>query len=127
MISMAKKSQKKQSKNSAVVPTGEIRESKPVRVDYSSTESVRSTYANNLVVQSDEHCLYLSFFEVVQPVILGTQEDMQAKLDEISCIQAQCAAKVVIPNGKAMEFLQVLLTQMQRQGLVAGEIVTKAK
>ena len=82
------------------------------RLEYKFPESASPSFANQLVVQSDEHVCYLSFFYAQPPLITGI-EDAQ-KLGENPTINAKLVSQVVIPRGRMEDFIAVIQANLNR-------------
>jgi len=82
-------------------------------IEWYFPEGLTSRYATNLVVQLTEHEFTLSFFELRQPVVLGSPEERKAKLAQIHSVRAECVARVIVSAGRMPEFLGVLQKQLE--------------
>lgn len=82
-------------------------------IEWYFPEGLTSRYATNLVVQHTEHEFTLSFFELRQPVVLGSPEERKAKLEQIHSVRAECVARVIVSAGRMPEFLGVLQKQLE--------------
>lgn len=67
-----------------------------------------SRYATHIVVQHTEHEFIISFFEVQPPVLLGMPEEIEARLEQIESIRADCVARVIVAAERMPEFVRVL-------------------
>lgn len=54
-------------------------------------------FANNIVVQSDERTLYLSFFQLNPPMIMGSQAERKQQLDAMSSIEPRLISRIALP------------------------------
>jgi hypothetical protein len=67
-----------------------------------NTEGTQTLHANNMIVQADEHDFYLSFFEAVPPILLGSSADDRIKeAGSLKGVEAKCVARIVV-NGERM-------------------------
>jgi hypothetical protein len=71
-------------------------------------DELLSGYATNILVQKGEEELYVSFFELRQPVLL-TPEDA-AKLESVT---AECIARIVVTPKRLKAFVEVLQKQLE--------------
>jgi hypothetical protein len=77
-------------------------------IEWHCPEGLISRYATNLVVQHAEHEFYISFFEIMPPLVLGAPEERKAKLEEIESVRAECVARVIVPAGQMPVFIKTL-------------------
>jgi len=77
-------------------------------------EDLISRYATNLVVQHTEHEFTISFFEAEPPILLGTPEERQAALEQISSVPLKCVARVTVSASRMPEFVRVLQNSLER-------------
>ena len=75
------------------------------------TESTSaSVFANQMIVQTDEHNCYLSFYEVAPPLMPGGDEVEQRKrLSALSSVKARCVAKIVLNAEKMENFANAIM------------------
>ena len=59
-------------------------------------EGLHSRYATNVLVQSGQFEIIISFFEAQLPILLGQPEENKAKLEQLGSIQAECVAKIIV-------------------------------
>jgi hypothetical protein len=69
---------------------------------------ITSRYATNLVVQSTEHEFTISFFEIRQPILLGSPEDRKIQLEQMKSVRAECVARIIVGAERMPEFVRVL-------------------
>lgn len=66
-----------------------------------------SGYATNMLVQTGESELYVSFFEAPPPVLFGPED--AKKLESVT---AECIARLVISPDRVAKFIEVLQQQL---------------
>lgn len=81
---------------------------KELPIDWIVPDDVRTHYANNIVVQHSEGEFIISFFQVLPPVIVGTSEETQQRIEAIKSVPAQCVARIVISPAKMESFINAL-------------------
>ena len=87
-----------------------------------------SIFANQMVVQADENDFYLSFFEIVPPLLLGDEADQRKQLEEIGGVQARCVARIVISSQKIETFAEAIMqTAMKHRARREAERNTDTK
>ena len=74
-----------------------------------------SKYAHQMVVQTLENEVILSFFEVVPPLMLGTEEE-QEKLAAAG-IKAECVAKIIFAKKRLPAFVNAMHGVQEKLGL----------
>ena len=77
-------------------------------IEYVVSEGVATRLATNMTVQADVGGVYLSFYESVPPLFLGTPDQVQEKLAKIGAVKAECFARIFIPGPRLAEFLDAL-------------------
>lgn len=94
-----------QTNGNVTVPTG-----KHVPINF--LPFTTSLFANNLIVQRDENTVYLSFYQITPPMILGDSENDRRQLfDELLKVDAHPVARIAIPLERLGPFLEVLQSQ----------------
>jgi len=89
-------------------------EARRIPIEWYVPESIVSRYATNIVVQHGEHEFVISFHEMQPPVLLGTPEEVEAGLEQIESIRANCVARVVVAAERMPDFIQVLQESLAR-------------
>jgi Protein of unknown function (DUF3467) len=83
-------------------------------VNWHFSEGLQSRYANNVLVQIGQFEFIISFFEMQQPLLLGTPEENKAKLASIGEIQAECVGKIIVPHELVPAIISVLQTEYDK-------------
>lgn len=65
-------------------------------------------FANQLLIQIDEHECHLSFFEIQPPIVLGAAEERKEALANLKSVQARCVARIVVSKGRLQGFADVI-------------------
>ena len=82
---------------------------KSVEVEFVIPETPpTSLYANHLVVQSDGRATYLSFFLSQPPFLLGDEETVKKKLEDMKSLKAHMVAQIIVPQDRMQAFMKVL-------------------
>ena len=95
---MPKKSAKK-----AVLP-----DERQIPVNWTFPVDLVSGYATNMLVQSGESELYVSFFEVPPPVLFGPEDTKT-----LESVTAECIARIIISPDRLGKFIEVLQQQLK--------------
>lgn len=69
---------------------------------------VSAVFANQLLVQIDEHECHLSFFEIEPPVLVGSAEQRKAAITKLKSVPARCVARVVVSGGRLQGFADAI-------------------
>jgi hypothetical protein len=64
-------------------------------------------YATNLLVQTGEQELYLSFFETRPPVVLAPED-----VENIESVTAECIAQIIVTPERLVKFIEALQQQL---------------
>lgn len=74
-----------------------------------------SAFANHFVVHQNAFGEFrLSFFELREPIALGTPEERQKKLEEIGHVDAVCVGEVVITKPRMAQVLAAILENFSK-------------
>ena len=94
----------------------ELRKSyKEVKLERVFPDDLESHFVTNVVIQHQEECFILSFFETWPPPVLGdTPEEIRASIDSIQKVEAKCVARLVVPPSKMRDFLSVMNENYQK-------------
>ncbi len=65
--------------------------------------NVKTNYATNLLMQFNDSEVYLSFFEIVPPLLLGENGRIG-----INSLHAECVARIVLPVSRLKSFMEVM-------------------
>jgi len=62
----------------------------------------------NVVVQHDDHEFFISFFEILPPLVFGKGEVAQRQLEGIKEVEARFLTRVKVTAGRLQSFIDVL-------------------
>lgn len=65
-------------------------------------------YATNILVQTGEQELFISFFQIHHPVLLAPED-----INKVESVTAQCVAKVIVTPERLATFIDVLQKQLE--------------
>lgn len=83
-------------------------------IDWQFPKDLSSRYATHLIVQHTEHEFVLSFFEILPPIIFGPPEAVNAQLERLSAIPAECVGRIVVAADRMPAFVAVLQENLER-------------
>ena len=91
----------------------EIAASKKIPIEWVVPPDIRSSYDTHMLVQRLDHEVFISFFEVQKPVIMGTPEEKASKLKKVKAVEAKCVSRVIISLPEMPKFIEALISVMQ--------------
>lgn len=72
-------------------------------------DNLQSRYANNVLVQSSQYDIVISFFETQLPPLAGSPKENQEKLIEMGAIRADCVSRIIV----SPELLPSIISALQ--------------
>jgi hypothetical protein len=98
-------------------------------IRFEDASAAPAFYATNLVVQHTPHEFLLHFYDIVPPMLVGTDEEKRKQARALTQIVARPLARVVVAAGRMEEFIKVmqenLNTFKERAGSASGAGVKK--
>lgn len=89
-------------------------ETKALRIKHIFPEGQRSIFSNHVTVQhTNEGEFTISFFEVVQPLLLGEPDDVAKQFAELDVAPANCLARVVVSAARMQRLIGALITNYE--------------
>lgn len=85
-----------------------VRKNRPIPVNWTFPVDLVSGYATNMLVQSGESELYVSFFEVPPPILFGPEDSKN-----LESVNAECIARIIISPDRMGNFIEVLQQQLK--------------
>lgn len=87
-----------------------------VPIKYVIGSDVATKYVNNVVIHySPDGDFYLSFFEIVPPIIMAdTEEEKQKQLQEIPAVDARCVGRISLTKERVRSLIGALVQQLKR-------------
>ncbi|HVB25795.1 MAG TPA: hypothetical protein VNG51_27910 [Ktedonobacteraceae bacterium] len=82
-------------------------------INWHFPENLQSHYATNVLVQSGQFEIIISFFEAQVPLLLGQPEDNLAKLEQLGAIQAECVGKIIVSPEIVPTIIHTLQTGLE--------------
>ncbi len=68
-------------------------------------------YVHHLLIQPGENEMILSFFEVVPPLLIGSEEERRLTLRE--GIRAECVARIIVAKARYPAFVEAMQSVLQ--------------
>lgn len=87
-------------------------------IDWRIPDDMPGRYATNILVQGNENEFIIYFFEISQPILLGSPEEQQEIIKSLKSIKASCLAKIIVSPQRLPEFVKVLQDQVERQSKI---------
>jgi hypothetical protein len=82
---------------------------KEVTVRHILPGGMLSVYCDQLIIQNTFNEFTLSFFQLIQPVIIKPED-----LEKAETVDAQCVARIIVSPNKMGEFVDVINQNWQR-------------
>lgn len=73
-----------------------------------------ASYSNHQVVQRNEHEVTIHFFQIGQPILLGTDEERLEQLNKIEKITAHPVGKIVMSHERFKNFCRMIAEHQDR-------------
>jgi hypothetical protein len=83
---------------------GHVREAQ-IPLEWYVPEELPTYYATNLVIQHTRHEFFITFFEVVPPIMLGKTPE---EIERIESVRARALTRVAVSPERLEEFIQVM-------------------
>lgn len=77
-------------------------------------EGMPVVFANQMLVNSDDHEVHLHFFEITPPVIVGTDEQKQKQLEDLKSVSARGVVRVIVSKDRLPAFIQALQSTSEK-------------
>jgi hypothetical protein len=90
------------------VPVKEAREHVQelrIPLEWCVPEELPTHYATNLVIQYTEHEFFITFFELVPPIMLGKTPE---EIEQIESVRARALTRVAVAPDRLEEFIRVM-------------------
>jgi hypothetical protein len=85
-----------------------------LKVEHHWGDQAVTRFANEISIQQGQGVYYLSFYEVVPPVIIGSPEEIAERIEKMKSIRAEGIVRVVVPAEKMAEFANILQITLGR-------------
>lgn len=85
-----------------------------IPIEWHIPEDLKSHYVTNLVVQHTDQEFIISFFEIEQPIVLGSPEEVKSKFKEIGKLRANCIARIIVTPKRMQDFINAMQTNFDR-------------
>ena len=79
-----------------------------MRLKFEWPGDVMSRYATNFVSQHTRDEFVLSFYEVLQPILVGTPESNKQQLEEMGSVPAHCVARIILSPSGMTQLIDIL-------------------
>jgi hypothetical protein len=95
-------------------------------IEWHIPENIKPQFVTNLTVQHTGQEFIISFYETYPPLVIGTSEEVEARLEQIESVRAECIARFVMTPGRMENFVQALQTNYEKYVANFGEPKSKA-
>lgn len=88
--------------------------SKSVRIRRIFPESLVTHFFHQMIIQHQGDQFILSFFEIWQPPIVGTEEEGKRMFEELKEIESKCVARLITTPDQIKEIIKALTDNLQK-------------
>lgn len=90
-------------------------ERRNIPIRFTISDDVKTMYANNVIVNhTPEGDFYLSFFEVLPPIVIGDAEQVRHAINSIDYVEAKCLTRIVINADRVKGLIAALVQNMTK-------------
>lgn len=83
-------------------------------------------FTNDLAIQFDDENFILSFFEILPPMLLGSDEkELQKQMTKIEYVNAHCVSRMIVTPKKLKSFIDALVNNYEKYQARLSEERTK--
>ena len=83
-----------------------------IPVDWHISDDLKIQYASNVFVQAGEYDINISFFQTQLPLLTGTPEENQKKLEQLGSVRAECVGRMVVNPALVPKIISALQTTL---------------
>jgi len=84
-----------------------------------------ASFANNLLVQSDGNTFYLTFYQVIPPIMMGEPEELAAAMQSMETVPAVPVARVAVGYNQLATMLGVMKRQLDQVNEIRRQAASK--
>ena len=70
-------------------------------------------FASNMIAQVDEHTVYISFFQISPPLVMGEGEQRQKQIEAIKGVNPTLVTRIAYPKEKIQGVINALQSLVQ--------------
>lgn len=85
-----------------------------VPLEHVTPEDLPTVYANHVVVLRDKHDMFIQFFEVRPPIVLGGPVERRKQTEGIKKLKATCVARIAIAPSRLPSLIEALQEQHRK-------------
>ena len=85
-----------------------------IPLEFEIPTDIPTLYATNITIQHTEHEYILSFYEIREPVLLGSREENLETLKKLGSVKARCIARIAVAPGRMPLFIKAIQDNMAR-------------
>src|SRR5688572_1091693 len=78
------------------------------------TENTPTVFANQMIVQADDHECYMTFFEIQPPLVVGSEEQKKEQIAAIQSVTAKGVVRIVVSADRLEKFAHALSSTVER-------------
>jgi hypothetical protein len=95
-----------------------------IPLEWHIPEHIKSSYADNIIVQTRKNDNIISFFETQLPPFAGTDEENRAFLEKLDSVRAECVARIIVAPELLPEIIKAL--QIAYDGYRSGKSIERS-
>ncbi|HSW56377.1 MAG TPA: DUF3467 domain-containing protein [Ignavibacteriaceae bacterium] len=85
-----------------------------IKINYQVPEDIESHFSDSFVVQHQKDHFILTFYQILQQPILGTEEERIEQLKNIKQLNAKCIARIIVTPQKIEDITRVLSENIEK-------------
>jgi hypothetical protein len=78
------------------------------------SDSIVTRFVNNATVQFNDDYFIIAFFETLQPLLIGSDEDVAKQVEGIESVKAECVGRFVIPASVYPGIVQTIAETLKK-------------
>jgi hypothetical protein len=79
-----------------------------IPIDWNINESVIPRFSTDMFISHTENIFSLMFFEVSQPLLLGSEEEILSQIKSLKSIKADCVSKIYVAPATIPRLISAL-------------------
>jgi len=89
-------------------------ESVSLKINYQIPEDIETHFSDSFVIQHQKDHFILTFYEIIQQPILGTEDERLEQLKKTKQLDAKCIARIIVTPQKIEDIARVLNENIEK-------------
>jgi hypothetical protein len=85
----------------------------PFPIEWAFPEGTEGKYATHLVINHGQHEFFISFFQIRPPLLIGSDEEIEAQIAELKSVRAEFLSTIIIPADGLEGFIATLQEHLE--------------